>query len=82
MTRLEQLRHYRMLLQNDSQRLVEKFIADGETVEAGKVLSASIDRLHERQRLLDSEIDKLMAIELGRKDAQPNVSEEFQLAHA
>jgi hypothetical protein len=77
MTRIDNMRRYRALLGNEVQTLVEKFIAGGCTKEDGLVMSAKIDAIHQRQRLMNIEIDKLMAIQLGRKDAQVNVPLEF-----
>ena len=77
MKRIERLREYRTRLSNDVQKLASRTL-DGD---AARARNARVDILQLRMRLLNSEIDKLMAIELGRKDAQPNVPE-YELAHA
>jgi hypothetical protein len=80
MTKIEHMRLYRSHLANETVKLVEEFIARGETKEAGVVLSARVDMLHQRERLLNAEIDKLEAINYGLRSAQHEVPLEFQTA--
>jgi len=78
MTRLEQMRQYRATLANDVRQLADRYVeASGTSPDTCPPLKQRIDQMQMRMRSLNLEIDKQMAIELGRKDAQPNVPLEF-----
>jgi hypothetical protein len=79
MSRLEKMREYRSHLVNEVNALVDAYIANPAGTDVA-ALNLRVRTMQERVRLMNVEIDKLMAIELGRKGAQPHV--QYQLAHA
>ncbi len=82
MTRLEHMRLYRSHLADESRALADHYVrASGTSPDTCPQLQVRLNTMQLRMRLLNEEIDKLMAVELGSKDAQPNVPA-FALAHA
>lgn len=73
MNRLEHMRYRRSLLMDSVNAIVDEHIALGRPAENCIPLFNQVELLNHRIRLMNIEIDKLMAIELGRKDAQPEV---------
>jgi hypothetical protein len=73
MNRLEHMRYHRSLLMDSVNAIVDEHIALGRPAENCIPLFNQVELLNQRIRLMNIEIDKLMAIELGRKDAQPEV---------
>ena len=74
MTRLEHMRLYRSHLTNEVRTLADRYItATGTSPDNCPSVRGRIDVIQLRMRPLNDEIDKLMAIQLGRKDAQNGV---------
>jgi hypothetical protein len=67
------MRYRRSLLMDSVNAIVDEHIALGRPAENCIPLFNQVELLNHRIRLMNIEIDKLMAIELGRKDAQPEV---------
>jgi hypothetical protein len=78
MTRLEKMRQYHATLANEVRTLADNYIQSrGTAPDFCPALQNRIDLMQMRMQSLNIEIDKQMAIELGRKDAQVHVPQEF-----
>jgi hypothetical protein len=72
MTRLEHMRLYRSHLVNEVNALVDKYLAKPQATDLA-VLHERVRTMQNRVLTMNVEIDKQMAIQLGRKDAQKEV---------
>jgi hypothetical protein len=73
MTRLEQMRLYRSHLANEARSLADHYVkSSGTGPDTCPQVQARLNLLQQRMRSLNSEIDKLEAINYGRVDAQPH----------
>jgi hypothetical protein len=73
MTRVERLREYRSRLANEIRSLVDKHLENGAPIDTIPELQVQLRLMQDRMRIMNVEIDKRMAIQLGRKDAQKEV---------
>jgi hypothetical protein len=80
MNRLEHMLHHRSLLMDSVNAIVDEHIALGRPAENCIPLFNQVELLNQRIRLMNCEIDKLLAIRHGHKDAQREVPLEFQTA--
>jgi hypothetical protein len=78
MTRIERLRDYRRLFTTEITASVNKHVASGTRPSPEEELWT--ERMRQRVRLINAELDKLEAIRYGRKEAQREVPLEFQTA--
>ena len=70
---LQRMREYRSLLANEVNALVNNHVTNGTPPAGIHALATRVCLLEDRMRMMNFEIDKQMAIQLGRKDAQKEV---------